>query len=49
MRATDMSGIPTLGYDVGFHGSSHMDSTIDPITVVIAVAIALALHSSPAK
>jgi hypothetical protein len=49
MKGFNIASIPTLDYDVGFHESSSLDSTIDPVTVAIAVAVFALLHSRPAR
>lgn len=43
MKSLSIANVPTLDFDVGLHGSVHLDSPIDPITVGIAVGIAIGI------
>lgn len=46
MKSISIANVPTLDFDVGFHGSLHLDSPVDPVTVGIAVGIAIGIWLS---
>ena len=46
MKSISIAKVPTLDFDVGLHGSLHLDSPADPVTVGIAIGIAIGIWLS---
>lgn len=38
------SVLPSLPFDVAVHGSSMLESTIEPVTIAVAIVIAVLPH-----